>query len=232
MQALDLYATIEPFIGFDAHYERLYARYLKELKSLHVKHILDIGCGNGTLLVHLKNEGFDAKGIERSPMMVKRAVQKGVNASLSELESFEAESFDAILAVADVLNYIPDNELEFFFEQVHRVLKHGGSFLADINTLYGFEAVADGAMVKEEGDCFLSVDAHFEKPLLQTHITLFRKVEEHYVKEQGSITQYFHPLSRFKKLKNFSLFKTYPITLFSEHDADKTLLHFIKTVSK
>lgn len=232
MQPLDLYATIEPLIGFDAQYERLYARYLKELKSLHVKEILDIGCGNGTLLAHLKKEGFVAQGIERSPMMVQRAVQKGVNASLSELESFEEESFNAVLAVADVLNYIPDNELELFFTQVQRVLKHGGSFLADINTLYGFEAVAEGAMVKEEGDCFLSVDAHFEKPLLQTQITLFRKEKEHYIKEQGSITQYFHPISRFKKLKNFKLSKTYPITLFSEHDADKTLLHFVKTVSK
>ena len=232
MQPLDLYATIEPLIGFDAQYERLYARYLKELKSLHVKEILDIGCGNGTLLVHLKKEGFVAQGIERSPMMVERALAKGVNASLLELDAFEAESFDAILAVADVLNYIPEDELEHFFAQVHRVLKQGGSFLADINTLYGFEAIADGVMVKEEGDCFLSVDAHFEKPLLQTQITLFRKEKEHYIKEQGSITQYFHPLNRFKKLKHFRLFKTYPMTLFSEHDADKTLLHFIKTASK
>lgn len=232
MQPLDLYATIEPLIGFDAQYERLYERYLKELKSLHIKDILDIGCGNGTLLVHLKKEGFVAQGIERSPMMVERALAKGVHASLRELDAFKAESFDVVLAVADVLNYIPEDALEHFFVQVHRLLKQGGSFLADINTLYGFETIADGVMVKDEEDCFLSVDARFEKPLLQTYITLFRKEKEYYIKEQGSITQYFHPLNRFKKLKNFRLSKTYPITLFSDDEADKMILHFVKNVSK
>jgi len=232
LKALDLYAFIEPLIGFDAQYERLYERYLRELKSLHVKRVLDIGCGNGSLLVHLEREGFDAQGIERSALMVERAKQKGVKASLRELEAFDANSFDAILAVADVLNYIPENELELFFTQVSRVLKEGGSFLADINTLYGFEGVAEGVMVKEEGDYFLSVDACFEKPLLQTHITLFTRVEEMYTKEQGLITQYFHPLHRFKKLKNFSVPKTQTIALFSQTHPDKTLLHFVKTASK
>ena len=232
MQPLDLYATIEPLIGFDSQYERLYERYLFLLKSLHVNSVLDIGCGNGTLLLHLQKEGFMAQGIERSAMMVERALAKGVNASLLELDAFEAESFDAILAVADVLNYIPEDELEYFFAQVHRVLKQGGSFLADINTLYGFEAIADGVMVKEEGDCFLSVDARFEKPLLHTHITLFQKKEEFYSKEQGLITQYFHPLNIFKKRRNFSLAKTYPIALFSNDEADKVILYFVKTASK
>lgn len=232
MKPLDLYATIEPLIGFDTHYEGLYKRYLKELKSLHVKHVLDIGCGNGKLLRHLMDEGFDAEGIERSSAMVERARTLGVKASMRELDSFDDESFDAIVAVADVLNYIPPHELEPFFVQVSRLLKKGGSFLGDINTLYGFEHIADGVMVKEEEGLFLAVEATFEKPLLQTTITLFSKKDTSYTKEQGHITQYFHAQAVFKKIPQLRLSQTHPIALFSDHEADKTLLHFVKTAPK
>ena len=152
MEPLDLYAKIEPLIGFDAPYERLYERYIKELKSLHVNTILDIGCGNGKLLCKLCDEGFEAQGIERSAHMVERARQLGVHASMQELESFEAETFDALIAVADVMNYMNPEELIVFFQEVARVLKKGGFFLGDINTLYGFEAVADGVMVKKRAN--------------------------------------------------------------------------------
>ena len=227
-----MYATIEPLIGFDVPYERLYKRYIKELKSLHVKHVLDIGCGNGKLLRHLMNEGFEALGIERSATMVERARTLGVNASMRELDSFDDESFDAIVAVADVLNYIPHHELEPFFAHVSRLLKKGGSFLGDINTLYGFEYIADGVMVKEEDGLFLAVEATFEKPLLETTITLFSKNDTSYTKEQGHITQYFHAQAVFKKIPQLRLFQAQPITLFSDQEADKTLLHLVKSAPK
>jgi len=223
MNPLDLYATIEPFIGFDEPYERLYKRYLKELNALHVRRILDVGCGNGVLLRHLSHAGFEAQGIERSAMMVERAKSLGVNASLDELDSFENGSFDAILAVADVLNYIPSDELPLFFEEIARVLKPNGFFLTDINTLHGFENVAEGVMVKEVEGNFLSVDACFENPLLHTTITFFTPNNEHYTKEQGVITQYYHPLLQFKKIPSLSFFKSHPIHLFSPTVADKTL---------
>lgn len=225
MKPLDLYAKIEPLIGFDTQYERLYERYVKELKSLHVKTILDIGCGNGKLLHKLYYEGFEAQGIERSAHMVERARSLGVDASTRELESFEAESFDALIAVADVMNYMNPEELNHFFEEVSRVLKRGGFFLGDINTLYGFEAVADGVMVKEEGNCFLSVDASFEKPILKTTLTLFTCKEDNvHTKEQGVIFQHFHPIASFKKRKNLAFYTSHPIKLFALDEADKTLI--------
>jgi SAM-dependent methyltransferase len=223
VNSLDLYATIEPLIGFDEQYKRLYTRYLKELTPLHVTRILDIGCGNGKLLQLLEKEGFEAQGIERSRTMVERARDLGVNASLDELDSFKDGSFDAILAVADVLNYIPPRELSLFFEEIARVLKPNGFFLADINTLHGFENVADGVMVKEIEGNFLSVDASFENPLLKTIITLFTPKDQQYTKEQGEIMQVHHPLSQFKKIPLLPFVKSYPIHLFSHDVADKTL---------
>lgn len=220
---LDLYAKIESLIGFDEQYETLYQTYLVLLKSLHVKTILDVGCGNGKFLKHLDCEQFEACGIDRSAAMVKRAIAIGVRASTKELDEFESESFECVVAIADVLNYISLSELESFLEAVARVLPKEGYFVCDINTLYGFEGVAEGVMCQDKGDQFLCVDATFSNKELLTKIVLFEKEGEFYRKEEGIITQYFHALSFFKKLKAFKLCSTKSVTLFGD-EPDKTIL--------
>ena len=220
---LDLYAKIESLIGFDAQYESLYQTYLSVLKSLHVKTILDVGCGNGTFLKHLADEQFNACGIDRSAAMIERALGLGVNASTKELEAFGEASFECVVAIADVLNYISPAELESFLEAVARVLPKEGYFIFDVNTLYGFEGVADGVMCQNKGHQFLCVDAIFEQKELVTKIVLFEQEGELYRKEEGVIRQYFHPLSFFKKLKMFKFCSTKPVTLFGD-EPDKTLL--------
>lgn len=220
---LDLYAKIESLIGFDAQYEKLYQIYLQLLDSLHVKSILDVGCGNGTFLKHLKDAQLNACGIDRSAVMVERACSLGVSASTQELEAFEEGSFDCVVAIADVLNYIPATELESFFEAVARVLPKEGYFVCDVNTLYGFEGVAEGVMCQDKENQFLCVDAIFENKELLTKIVLFEKEGELYRKVEGSITQYFHALACFKKLKAFKLSSTKSVTLFGD-EPDKTIL--------
>lgn len=220
---LDLYAKIESLIGFDAQYEKLYQIYLQLLHSLHVKTILDVGCGNGTFLKHMQREQLNACGIDRSAAMVERALSLGVEASTKELDAFEEASFECVVAIADVLNYIPATELESFFEAVARVLPKEGYFVCDVNTLYGFEGVADGVMCQDKGNQFLSVEATFSNKELLTKIVLFEKEGELYRKVEGSITQYFHSLAFFKKLKLFKLCSTKSVTLFGD-EPDKTIL--------
>jgi len=82
---LDLYAKVEPFIGFDAAYEELYQTYLEKLSDYKIKTILDVGCGNGNFLLHLQKL-YLAQGIDISSKMVKIAQAKGVDASCLPLE--------------------------------------------------------------------------------------------------------------------------------------------------
>ena len=223
MNALDLYAKIEPLIGFDEQYEKLYQIYLEWLKSLHVKTVLDVGCGNGKFLKHLQNNGFKAEGIERSEHMVERSLSLGVDASTKELGELPRNSFDCVVAIADVLNYISPDEMAVFFKEVNGVLKQGGYFLCDVNTLHGFENVADGVMSKENDNFFLCVEANFEDKQLQTHISLFEKQGDLYHKEQGSITQYFHSQTFLKKVGIFKFCTTKSVALFGR-EADKTMM--------
>ncbi len=224
---LDLYAKIESLIGFDTQYETLYQNYLALLKSLHVKTILDVGCGNGKFLKHLKESGFEALGIDRSAKMVERALALGVNASTKELCECEAERFECVVAIADVLNYISPLELGSFLDAIAFCLPKGGHFVCDVNTLYGFEGVAEGVMCQDNGTQFLCVDATFSNKELFTKIVLFEKEGALYRKEEGNIIQYFHPLSFFKKLTALKLVSTKPITLFGDAP-DKTILIFQK----
>lgn len=226
MNSLDLYAKIEPMIGFYDEYETLYSSYLQLLNTLHVNTILDIGCGNGKLLKLLEENSFNAFGIDRSQEMINRANALGVKAEVKELSQLDSNSFECALAAGDVLNYMKDSELDVFFEDVANTLKKDGYFLADINTLEGFE-VADGVVVKEEEDKFLSVEAFFEKDILTTNITLFEKEKQTYKKNSAQILQYYHEIEKFKNLKNFKLIKRSYVSMFSDED-EKLLMLFQK----
>jgi len=229
LKALDLYAKIEPLIGFYDEYEELYLSYFEILNSLHVEDILDLGCGNGKLLKHLKQNGFNACGIDRSQEMVNRALKLGVNASTKELLDFENSSFDCILAVADVLNYIKPEELCDFFQNISRALKDDGYFLFDINTLEGF-AVADGVMVRDNDNEFLAIEANYEDKMLTTNIILFDKQNSSYKKYSDTIYQYYHKLSFFKNMKNMKLIKIFDISMFGD-EVDKNII-LLKNISK
>ncbi len=226
MNAFDLYAKIEPLIGFYDEYDNLYSSYLQLLLPLHVETVLDIGCGNGKLLKLLEKNNFKAFGIDRSVKMINRAKKLGVNASTKELSKIKNNSFDCALAVADVLNYIKPDELNIFFEELSIVLKDEGYFLADVNTIEGFE-LADGVMVRDEEDKFLSVESFFDKKLLTTNITFFGKKGKVFKKSNGEILQYYHPENTFKNLKTFKLVARYPISLFSD-EKEKSLMVFQK----
>ncbi len=226
MTNLDLYARIEPMIGFYEAYEKLYEVYLQILESYAPGSVLDVGCGNGKLLAELSQK-YHATGIDISREMVEIAKAKGLDARHCYLHELDA-SYDAVLAVADVLNYMPKETMATFLEDVAKHLVKGGIFVCDINTLHGFEDVASGSLIVDEEEKFLAIDAEFEENILHTEITFFeKKAGECYTKEQGTIAQYYHALSEIVSLSPIKMIKNFDISLFSM-ESDKTILVFQK----
>ena len=226
MDSLDLYAKIEPLIGFYDEYNELYKKYLDVIKTYPVKKVLDIGCGNGKFLKLLDNAGYESFGIERSHKMVEIAKALGTNADVLELDSLNDNSQDCIVAIGDVLNYIKIDELDDFFLHVKRVLKKDGVFIADINTLEGFE-VADGVMSSSSENKFLSIEANFDDGVLYTDIDFFKKKDVLYERHQATILQYFHPNKYFNNQKFLSLKKSFYHSMFSQEN-EKEILIFQK----
>jgi len=225
MKHLDLYAKIEPYIGFYEEYEYLYQLYLKELAKFDIDTVLDVGCGNGNLLVHLQKV-YKAQGIDISCQMVKIAKAKGVDARCIPLSEV-TQKYDALLAVADVLNYLDKKQLKQFLTDVEMRLNDDGIFLCDINTLYGFEEVTAGTLSIDKDDLFISIDSEFEDGELQTEITLFEKQGECYTKSQADIKQYFHLIKEIEDITSLTLLDIKDVSLFSDI-SDKYLLVFKK----
>ncbi len=226
IDSLDLYALIEPYIGFYKEYEELYRRYMEILDEFRIESIVDVGCGNGNFMLHLQEKYEDALGMDLSPAMVEIAKSKGVNAKNIEIKELSTK-YDAMVAVGDVLNYMDRSTLAEFLSEVANHLNDGGVFVADINTHYGFSEVTAGSMVIDEGERFISIDAEFDGDRLVTDIVLFQKEGECYKRSKKSITQYYHSEREIESLTTLQLLEKVPTKMFSD-EADKTILIFQK----
>jgi len=92
--------------------------------------VLEIGFGNGEFLAYAVQNGWNIYGTEMNHGLVKVAEKKGFNVRRSEnLSSFNENSFDLVVAF-DVLEHIPQENLLNFFNEVRRVLKDEGCFIA------------------------------------------------------------------------------------------------------
>lgn len=214
MPNLDLYAKIEPLIGFYEAYEELYSLYLSKLKKLNISHFLDAGCGNGRFLEIAKEHKIDALGIDLSSKMIDIAKAKGVDARQVELKELRRE-YECICAIADVLNYMDRDGLKIFLEDVKVRLKNGGYFLFDINSLHGFKDVAEGSFINSSSNYTLAIDAVFEEGKLLTHIDYFERLGESYIREQADIEQFYHSIKDIEALWGAKALSTKPISLFS-----------------
>jgi SAM-dependent methyltransferase len=93
--------------------------------------ILDLGCGDGQLTARIAATGAQVQGVDLSPEMVAAARARGVAAEVGDAESlaYPAGSFDAVFSNA-ALHWVRNQDA--MMEQVRRVLKPGGRFVAEM----------------------------------------------------------------------------------------------------
>jgi 2-polyprenyl-3-methyl-5-hydroxy-6-metoxy-1,4-benzoquinol methylase len=90
--------------------------------------ILDIGCGNGFLLSHLKKEKWDCYGVEPSASVSEMAKNNGVKilAKYIDQVSTSLYSFDVII-LFDVVEHL--SQPQQMLQNVHQLLKPGGKVI-------------------------------------------------------------------------------------------------------
>ena len=226
MTNLDLYAKAEHLLGIEDATEALYDLYRSELDEYNVKTLLDVGCGRGGFMTRMISDGVECKGVDLSSMMVEECTAQGLNAECIDVADVDGK-YEAIVSIFDVLNFMNQEELVNFLNAIADKLTDDGIFIADINTRYGFSDVAEGTMISENEEEFLSVDAQFENDELHTKFTLFEREEDgHYKKYQDTIVQYFHKIKTFQKLEGLKLIEKQTFSLYDTED--KTLLIFKK----
>jgi cyclopropane fatty-acyl-phospholipid synthase-like methyltransferase len=227
---LELYAEIEPLLGFEEAIDALHESYIQILESWKITSLLDIGCGSGKFLAKAQKrlKLTRALGIDLSEKMVETARMRGVEAKAVDLCEVK-EQFDAATAVFDVLNYIHPSELKGFMNCAADTLRSGGLFIADVNTLFGFEEVAQGSLVRRSDDYHLTLDSIFEDGEMRTDIDYFTRSDDEkscWHRASDTIVQYYHPTEALAEAsERLELIQSYPLQMYAE-EADKEILVF------
>lgn len=93
--------------------------------------ILDLGCGDGQLTARLAAGGVDVRGVDASAAMVAAARARGITADEASAENlpYADAAFDAVFSNA-ALHWVRDQD--GMMAHVHRVLKPGGRFVAEM----------------------------------------------------------------------------------------------------
>ncbi len=104
-------------------------------------HLLDIGCGTGSLSHALSNEGYNVDAIDLDESMIEEARKKSEaenprfrTANMLEISSdFNFEQFDGVICFGNTLVHLTENALiEHFMNSVFTILKPGGKFMLQI----------------------------------------------------------------------------------------------------
>lgn len=129
-------------------FERIFQRRDRDLRR-HTRgnRLLEVGCAYGTLLAFLRDRGWDATGVEVSPLSSERARSElGLDVRTGRLEeaAFEDGSFDVVLML-DVLEHL-HRPFDTLWE-VSRVLAPGGTLVVQCPyELYHWEEVAEAVL--------------------------------------------------------------------------------------
>ncbi|MCL6684198.1 class I SAM-dependent methyltransferase [Sphingomonas alba] len=94
------------------------------------EHILDVGCGDGSLTLKIKEAGADVVGIDNSLSMVAAAKAKGLDVRLMDAADLKfSEAFDAAFSNA-TLHWVLDKERAA--RAIWFALKNGGRFAGEM----------------------------------------------------------------------------------------------------
>jgi 2-polyprenyl-3-methyl-5-hydroxy-6-metoxy-1,4-benzoquinol methylase len=91
--------------------------------------LLDVGCGNGSFLAHMKDLGWDVKGVERDPVAANAGRSEfGLDITTAPLEeaNLPSNTFDVITA-SHVLEHVHDPV--GFLRECGRLLRRGGAIV-------------------------------------------------------------------------------------------------------
>jgi len=173
-------------------------KYLKLLKQENKKTLLELGAGTGYDSEYFKNNGLNVVAIDLSKEMVKKCIEKGIEAY--ELDFYNLFSlnkkFDCIYAINTLL-HVPKNDLNNVLNGINSILTENGLFYMGV---YGGNDT-ESEYVKKEISEIPRFFAHNSEKYLRAildeifQIITFEKIE---LENTGNI-EYFYSITMKKK---------------------------------
>lgn len=149
--------------------------------------VVDLGCGAGVTLAALTAAGYDAYGIEPSAQLAGRARKAAPDArvTVGSMETAVLPPCDAVLAIGEVLGYLPPvgraMPLARLFRRLYAALRPGGvllfdMLLADRRHSMAYRNWVDGP----DWSVLTEVSENVRKGRLVRNVVIYRRVGRSY----------------------------------------------------
>jgi SAM-dependent methyltransferase len=109
-------------------WHRLTGLYIDEVVTRAEGRVLDLGCGDGELLLRLRAQGLDAAGVESNPRYSPMHERRALSVFCGSLEdaAFPSSTFDTVI-LSQVVEHLPDPGRTLV--EIRRILAPGGRVL-------------------------------------------------------------------------------------------------------
>ncbi len=139
------YAAVYARTGQDAFSLRAWRMVADLLRDLRWqgRDVLDLACGTGAAALAMQRDGYRAVAVDLSRTMLLAALTRPEARTLplvcADMQAlpFADRSFDLVTSFYDSVNYLTSpGSVSALMQEVGRVLRPGGAFAFDLNTLY------------------------------------------------------------------------------------------------
>lgn len=175
---------------FDAHNinenteakNRIIEKILHEHK---VETVLDLTCGTGSQVFHLKKRGYKVIGADFSQALLDIARKKARKEKIDvrfidgDMRTLKVDHFDAVITIFNAVGHLTKPDFERAMRNIHGNLKDGGIYVFDI---FSLEAMTD-SVVND-----LAMDVRRTVENAQIHAVQTSTLD----REKGRLTSYDH----------------------------------------
>lgn len=233
-----------PYEHLPAMYDRLmdhvdYAAWARYIVSVftrfgrNVVRVVDGGCGTGSLMAAMKRMGFYIAGFDGSLGMVRRAKLK-TNGPVWQGDLRRPalkDGWDAFLCLYDTIQYLHEEEIRYWLEEVGSILKPGGLVIFDMVTeahvlKYWMDYIE--SIESEDWTLYRSTRYDRSQRILHTFFDLyFRKDKRLYTEHHRQVVYRLDALSRCWEGRRWSLLARHDGFHFDEGTESSDRIHII-----
>jgi SAM-dependent methyltransferase len=156
--------------------------------------IVELGCGSGILARVLVDAGYDVLGIDASPAMIALARDRvpGARFRVASLADARVPVCDGVVAVGEVINYVPRRTVRRVFRRVRGSLGPGGVFIFDFMASAERRTFAAKSFAGEDWALVVRAELDRSHRVLTRRMTIFRKEHGEYRRSHETHHVYVH----------------------------------------